>query len=100
MVRVKKLLLFSNPDNLTRADGRDVASKDRKNLTVRVSYDEGGNWPVKKTLEPGPSAYSDLAVLRDGTILCFYEAARQLILARFNLEWLADGSGASGKNEL
>jgi sialidase-1 len=91
LVRLKKRLLFSNPDNLTRADGRDIASKDRKNLTVRISYDEGASWSVKKTLEPGPSAYSDLAVLRDGTILCFYEAARQLLLARLNLEWLTDG---------
>jgi sialidase-1 len=88
LVRFKKLLLFSNPDNLTRVDGRDIASKDRKNLTVRISYDEGASWPVKKTLEPGPSAYSDLAVLRDGTILCFYEAARQLVLARFNLDFI------------
>jgi Neuraminidase (sialidase) len=92
LVRLKKLLLFSNPDNLTRADGKEIASKDRKNLSVRISDDEGASWPVKKTLEPGPSAYSDLAVLRDGTILCFYEAARQLVLARFNLEWLTDGT--------
>ena len=34
-------LLFSNPDSLTRADGRDILSKDRKNLTVYLSYDEG-----------------------------------------------------------
>jgi sialidase-1 len=100
LARLKKLLLFSNPDNLTRVDGRDIASKDRKNLTVRISYDEGASWPVKKTLEPGPSAYSDLAVLRDGTILCFYEAARQLVLARFNLEWLMDGSGFIRKKRL
>ena len=97
LVRLKKLLLFSNPDNLTRADGREIASKDRKNLTVRISYDEGATWPVKKTLEPGPSAYSDLAVLRDGTILCFYEAAPQLLLARFNLAWLTDGSDSIRK---
>jgi sialidase-1 len=53
-------------------------------------------------LQTGPSAYSDLAVLPDGTILCFYEngtdapkvkrkrdwAYANLTLARFNLEWL------------
>lgn len=84
----RSILLFSNPDNLTRADERDTASKDRKNLTVRLSYDEGATWPVKRGLEPGPSAYSDLAVLRDGTILCFYEAGTRLVLARFPLAWL------------
>ena len=92
LVRLSKnRLLFSNPDNLTRADGRDLVSKDRKNVTVRISYDEGATWPVKKVLEPGPSGYSDLAVLPDGTALCFYESADRLVLARFNLEWLTEG---------
>jgi sialidase-1 len=92
-------LLFSNPENLTRADGRNTVSKDRKNLTVHLSYDEGGTWPVKRALEPGSSGYSDLAVLPDGTILCLYETGagpgsfpnRKLVLARFNLEWLTEG---------
>jgi sialidase-1 len=97
-------LLFVNPDNLTRADGKDTPglARDRKNLTVRLSYDEGKSWTVKRSLEPGPSAYSDLAVLPGGTILCFYEAGtgqpprptnpyETLTFARFNLEWLTDG---------
>ncbi len=93
-------ILFSNPDNLTRADGRDVPGKDRKNVTVRISYDEGASWTVKRTVEAGPSGYSDLAVLPDGTILCFYEASRngstgnaaeRLLLARFSLDWLTEG---------
>lgn len=47
------------------------------------------------------SGYSDLAVLSDGTILCFYARGNDpaksmyksgaLTLARFNLEWLTDG---------
>ena len=32
------------------------------------------SWPTSRTIEPGPSAYSDLAVLDNGTILCFYES--------------------------
>ena len=73
----------------------------RKNVSVKLSYDEGGTWPVQKTLEPGFSGYSDLAVTRDGTILCFYERGStdgenvyktgSLTVARFNLEWLTDG---------
>lgn len=102
----KNRLLFSNPDNLARADGRDIVSKDRKNVTVRISYDEGATWPVKRALEPGPSGYSDLAVLPDGTALCFYEASRngstgtaseRLVLARFNLEWLTEGKDSVSK---
>jgi len=87
-------ILFSlpNPRN---------GSSERKNLSIWMTYNEGESWPVCKTLESGPSAYSDLAVLPDGSILCFYEAANPsreqtspygfLTLARFNLEWLSDG---------
>ena len=99
-------LLFSNPDSLTRGDGRDILSKDRNNLTVYLSYDEGNSWPVKRTLEEGSSGYSDLAVLPDGTILCLYEAGddpgsfpnRKLVLARFNLEWLTGGKDSLPKH--
>lgn len=95
-------LLFVNPNNLTRADGRDTPGlgRDRKNLSVKLSYDEGKTWPVTKVLEPGPSGYSDLAVAKDGTALCLYENgakdkgnsySARLTLARFNLEWLTDG---------
>ena len=95
-------LLFSNPENLTRADGRESVSKDRRNLTIHLSYDEGETWPVKRVLEPGSSGYSDLAVLPDGTILCLYETGagpgtfpnRKLVLARLNLEWLTEGKDA------
>ena len=93
-------ILFVNPDNLTRADGKDSSSKDRMNLTVRLSYDEGAHWTVKRAIEPGRTGYSDLSVLPGGTILCLYEVAPKSsdgavqhneMLARFNLEWLTDG---------
>ena len=93
-------LLFVNPNNLARADGKEAPgkSRDRRNLTVRLSYDEGKSWPVANVIEPSWSAYSDLALTPDGTILCFYGrsgtsdfAGDRLTLARFNLEWLTDG---------
>jgi sialidase-1 len=36
-------ILFSNPDNLSRADGKERpgGSRDRKNLSLKLSYDEG-----------------------------------------------------------
>jgi sialidase-1 len=67
------LWAFSNPDSVTRADGKDLASKDRRNLTLRLSSDEGRTWTHAHVLEPGPSAYSDLAGMRDGTLRCYYE---------------------------
>jgi sialidase-1 len=95
-------LLFSNPDNLSCADGKEVPGKnrDRKNLSVKLSADDGKSWPVCRTVEPGWSMYSDLAVAADGTILCFYGrgakrdfAGERLTLARFNIEWLTQGKG-------
>jgi Neuraminidase (sialidase) len=85
-------ILFANPNP---ASGRA-----RKNLTVRLSYDEGKTWPVAKALEAGVSGYSDLAVGPDGMIYCLYERGSadgshfrptRLCVARFNLEWLTDG---------
>ena len=37
------------------------------------------------------SAYSDLAVLPDGTILCLCEVANTIRMFRFNLEWIGAG---------
>lgn len=99
-------LLFSNPHNLSRSDGKEAPGKgrDRKNVSVKLSYDEAVTWPVNKTIEPGFSGYSDLAVAGDGTILLFYERGSTdgkdiyrtglLTVARFNLEWLTDGADA------
>jgi len=99
----KTRIAFANPHNMERDDGKIAAgkSRDRKNLSVKLSYDEGHTWPVNKALEPSWSGYSDLAVLRDGTILCFYERGSgdgksstkttRLTVARFNLERLTDG---------
>jgi sialidase-1 len=94
MVRLSRdRILFVNPDNLERADGKNEpgTSRDRKNLTVWLSYDEGKTWAVKRSVEAGPSAYADLAVLPDKTILCLYETRGSLTLARLTLDWLTDG---------
>jgi sialidase-1 len=109
----KSRLLFSGPDSLESANGKAAPGtrRDRKNLSVKLSHDDGRTWAATRTLEPGPSAYSDLAVLPDGTILCFYESGRpgatrpnstrsdwpyaRLTLARFNLVWLAAGETAA-----
>ena len=96
----KNRILFSNPHNLERDDGKGApgVSRDRKNLTVKLSYDEGLTWPVSKVVEPGHAAYSDLAVTKTGTILLFFGnggnprfAGSKLSVARFNLEGLTEG---------
>ncbi len=76
------VVLFSNP-----------ASTKRENMTVRLSYDDGATWPVNRTLYAGPSAYSCLVLLPNGTVGCLYEcgvknAYEKIVLARFPVSWL------------
>ena len=59
----KDLLLFCNV----------ASSSGRKNFAVRVSKDNGQTWSDGKVIDPGPSAYSEMTVLSDGTIGVLYE---------------------------
>ncbi len=59
-----------------------------KNLSIKLSRDDGKTWPTSKTLERGSSAYSDLAILSDATNLCLYEGENKIVAARFNLDWI------------
>ena len=81
------LLLFSNPPHPGPFEAR-------KNLTVRLSDDNGQSWKEAREVYPGPGAYSSLAVLGDGsTIGMLYETGvdhpyERIAFAQFNLEWL------------
>ncbi len=86
---LKDCLLFVNPHNPT--------GRERRNLTVKLSRDDGRTWPISRVIEPGLSGYADLAVGPDGTIFCLFERGSagggafnpgSLCLARFNLAWL------------
>ncbi len=79
----KGRILFSNP----------AQENARRSMTVRLSYDEGRTWPAAQVLHAGPAAYSCLAVLGDGTVLCLYERGEKhpyekITLARFPVAWL------------
>ena len=58
------VVVFSNP----------ASTSGRVNLTVRASFDDARTWPVSKVIWSGPSGYSDLAVLANGSVACLYEA--------------------------
>jgi sialidase-1 len=90
-------ILFSNPDSWDRSG---PLRNDRRNLTIKLSLDEGKAWVRRRVIEAGRSAYSDLAVLPNGTVACFYERDARpeakgpyhtLTLARFNLAWIEAG---------
>ncbi|MCC6145040.1 MAG: exo-alpha-sialidase [Candidatus Hydrogenedentes bacterium] len=76
-------LLFSNADSADK----------RRNLSVRISYDEGMTWSKGKTIHGGSAAYSSLAVLPNGDIGLLFEADDYTanFFVRFTLDWLTDG---------
>jgi sialidase-1 len=91
-----KRLLFVNPDNLLRGTepGEPGRSRDRKNLTVKLSEDDGATWKMKRVIDPGWSGYADINVGAGGEIYCLYERGRPiaaLTLVRFPLSWVTSG---------
>lgn len=85
------VLLFSNPHMLAiDKNGKEIPGGrgKRQNLSIKMSYDNGKTWPISRTLESGPSAYSDLSVLPDGSIICLYEGDKTIRLAKFTIDWL------------
>ena len=89
----RDILIFSNIDT-------DKAKRER--ATVWASFDGGKTWPVKRLVNPGPSAYSSLNAGRPGTtsegwIYLHYEGGADQAksagshIARFRLSWLLEG---------
>jgi sialidase-1 len=82
----KHRLLFVNPDN--------GADRKRRNVTVRVSDDDGGAWRVMRVIDPGTSGYADLAADADGTVYCLYERGRNVeALTLVRVQPAADDAG-------
>jgi sialidase-1 len=45
----------------------------RMNLVVRISYDEAESFPVERLIASGHAAYSDLSLLKDGSVGVLWE---------------------------
>ena len=67
-------------------------SMNRENVSIFISNDEGQSWHSPALLVEGPSVYSSLTLLDDGSIGCFVEKGPDtgcnLWFYRFNLSWL------------
>lgn len=74
------VIAFTNP-----AD-----EEERKNMTLRASFDEGENWTFEQVLYEGSSAYSCLVALKDGDAGCLFEADDygRIVFARIPIEGL------------
>ena len=88
-------LLFSHP-GYPRAG--------RNDMSVYLSCDQGHTWFYTQLIHEGPSAYSDLLLAPDGSILCLFENAPrrfsdygnnalfwgQISVTRFDRAWLTE----------
>jgi len=79
-------ILFSDPN----------CPNERKNMTIKVSYDETGSWSSGKVIYSGPSGYSDLVRISEEEAGLVYErgvhsAYEAVTFARMNVDWIDDG---------
>lgn len=85
--------MLSTPYGLLHSNPASDEFHARNNLTVRLSTDDGATFGVAKLIEPGPSAYSSLAIASDGNLLCLFEVGEflpydRLDVVRFSRSWL------------
>jgi sialidase-1 len=92
-------LIFSNPfphDSMAEAEEETkfypgTGRGQRVNMTIRLSEDGGKSWIRSESLFGGPSGYSCLVIVQDGSVGCLYECgeskiSEQIVFERFNLE--------------
>ena len=97
MIRLnEKEILFLNPA-VHRKGGFHLWS--RRNLTLRLSRDDGRTWPIGRVLNKGLAGYSDMAVTKKGKILCVFENGKRdycekISIVQVDPAWLATGKEA------
>ena len=74
------VLLFSNVSN----------NKNRVNLVIRVSLDQGKSWSNPKSIYKGEAAYSSMTILKNGDIGVFFEkdTYTKNVFVKFPLNWI------------
>lgn len=86
-------ILFLNPA-VKHHGGFSIWS--RKNLTLRLSRDEGRSWAASRILNTGLSGYSDMAINAQGHILCIFENGERdycekITIACVEKSWILGG---------
>ena len=87
LIASRDVLLYSSPD---------WKGGWRYQMTVWVSFNGAATWPVRRLVDASFSAYSSLAVDKDGMIYLLYEGGEEKLydetsVAVFNLKWLLGG---------
>ncbi len=83
-------ILFLNP--AASKEGKFLGAS-RRNLTLRLSVDEGRTWAYSRVINQGAAGYSDLAVTKDGAILCLFENGidnyrEKISIVKVDRKWL------------
>jgi sialidase-1 len=86
--------LLMTAEGLLLANPATTQPLPRNQLTLRRSLDDGATFAQSKLIEGGPSAYSALATLPDGTIAMAWESGGflpydRIRFARISSRWLA-----------
>ena len=94
-----KEILFSNPA-VHWAGAFAIWS--RRNLTLRLSKDDGRTWPHARVLNEGLAGYSDIAVTKDGRIFCVFENGTndycdKISVVQVDRDWLLAGKPGEKK---
>jgi hypothetical protein len=79
--KMKRVLFFSNPDD----------KRERTNMTVKASLDEGVTWPEEQQVElfaPAGYGYSCLTMVDDSHIGILYEGVKELYFQKIKVDEL------------
>jgi len=101
MIRLNdKEILFLNPAVYRRGSFK---IRSRRNLTLRLSRDDGKTWPRARVINKELAGYSDMAITKDGKILCLFENGKKdycekMSIVRVDPAWLRAGKDAERKN--
>jgi len=93
MCGIERFTLAAGSAGRNRILWSGPAGPGRTNLTVWTSYDEGKSFQNPRRIYEGPSAYSDMTILDDGTVGILWERGRKrgyqfITFTRVDLSWL------------
>jgi sialidase-1 len=99
---IERYTLKSAGDDRDRILWTGPKGPGRRNLVVRVSYDEGLTFPVERPIAEGTACYSDLAILKDKTVGLLWERGvtrncEFITFTRFDREFLEPKTAKSDK---
>ena len=65
-------------------------NKNRVNLVIRMSLDQGVSWSAPKSIYKGEAAYSSMTILKNGDIGVFFENDNYTknVFVKFPLKWV------------